>query len=97
MNFSKLNIRKNLLLAIIVMVSTGCEKFLDVNTDLDQPSESTPNFLLPPILGLMAVNCYEQGETTGYFAQHVAILMWQEMRKTLLKQQKKKALKTMKG
>ncbi len=74
MNFSKFNLRKNLLLALIIITGASCEKFLDVNTDLDQPSKSTPDFLLPPILGLTAVNCYEQGETTGYFAQHVATL-----------------------
>ncbi|MEN8250560.1 MAG: SusD/RagB family nutrient-binding outer membrane lipoprotein [Bacteroidota bacterium] len=67
-------ITKSALLAIFFLASTSCENFLDVNEDADQPSSATPNLLLTPIQGLMAINCYEQGETTAYFAQHVATL-----------------------
>lgn len=62
-------------LILTITLSTGCDEFLDVNEDKDQPSESTPNFLLTPIQGLMSINCYEQGETSAYFAQHVATLV----------------------
>ncbi|MEP4532802.1 MAG: SusD/RagB family nutrient-binding outer membrane lipoprotein [Cyclobacteriaceae bacterium] len=65
---------KYFLLSLSVLFLAGCEDFLDVNEDKDQPSESTPNFLLTPIQGLMAINCYEQGETSAYFAQQVATL-----------------------
>ena len=33
---------------------TGCEKFLDVNTDPNNPTSSTPNFLLPNIIAQTA-------------------------------------------
>ena len=53
---------------------TGCDKFFDVNEDTDLPSAATPNLLLSPIQGLMATNCYEQGETAAYFAQQIATI-----------------------
>lgn len=71
MNYSTM---KPLLIILLVLTTISCDDFLDVNTDLDQPSETTPNLLMPPVLGLMAVNCFEQGETTAYFAQHLATL-----------------------
>lgn len=70
----KLTFTRILLVITIGLTTVSCDDFLDVNTDTDSPSQSTPNFLLPPILGLYAVNCYEQGETTAYFAQHIATL-----------------------
>ena len=73
MNNNPLSINK-LALIVLVFISFSCEKFLDVNTDLDRPSEAPSNLLLPPMLSLMAVNCYEQGETTGYLTQQVATL-----------------------
>ncbi len=63
---------KSLLLVFLTSLSISCEDFLDVNVDSDNPKNATPNFLMPPVMSLMAVNCYEQGETTAYFAQHVA-------------------------
>lgn len=65
---------KNILIAALLLVGFGCEEFLDVNVDDDQPSKSTPNHLVNPITGLMAINCYEQGETTAYFTQQIATL-----------------------
>ena len=61
------------MIGTIVLIS-GCDKFFDVNDDTDLPSAATPNLLLTPIQGLMATNCYEQGETSAYFAQQIATL-----------------------
>ena len=61
-------------IAFILLFCCSCEGLLDVNTDTDNPSIAPPDLLLPPILGFYAVNCYQQGETTSYFTQHVATL-----------------------
>lgn len=58
----------------LMLASTGCEDFFDVNTDEDQPSSATPNLLLSPVIALMSTNCYEQGETTAYFTQQLTTL-----------------------
>lgn len=59
--------------AMAILV-TSCDDFFDVNDDTDLPSEATPDLLLTPIQGLMATNCYEQGETSAYFAQQLATI-----------------------
>lgn len=63
-----------MLLVAIFTLASGCDKFFDVNDDTDLPSSATPNLLLTPIQGLMATNCYQQGETSAYFAQQIATL-----------------------
>ncbi|MEQ8549951.1 MAG: SusD/RagB family nutrient-binding outer membrane lipoprotein [Cyclobacteriaceae bacterium] len=59
---------------VLLLTFSSCEDFLDVNKDTDKPSSATPNLLLTPVQGLMSTNCYQQGETTAYFAQQVATL-----------------------
>ncbi|WP_046245604.1 SusD/RagB family nutrient-binding outer membrane lipoprotein [Hymenobacter terrenus] len=61
-----------LVLALAGPVLTGCESFLDKNTDPNSPTETTPNFLLPSIISNgLAI----QGSTslrTAYITQYVA-------------------------
>lgn len=60
---------------LFVLLSMGaCEKFLDVNKDMDLPSESTPNFLLPPVLGNLSTSHFDHGDVVAYFTQQVATL-----------------------
>lgn len=63
---------RTLLLVLTLLLQASCQEFLDVNENTDLPAKAPSNLLLPPILGLMAVNCYEQGETTAYFTQQLA-------------------------
>ena len=61
-----------ILMAVGLISSTSCEKFLDVNDDQDRPFTSTPDSLLPAVIGNLAVSHYDHGETTAYFTQQVA-------------------------
>lgn len=63
-----------MLFVAIFTLASGCDDFFDVNDDTDLPSEAPPNLLLIPVEGLMSINCYEQGETSAYFAQQIATL-----------------------
>ncbi len=63
-----------LLILILVFGLISCEKFLDVNEDLDSPYTSTPDFLLPSVIANMATSIYDHGETDAYFTQQVATL-----------------------
>lgn len=49
----------------------GCDDFLDVNTSLDNDEKTTPNFMLPAVLGNMAYSHYSHSETTAYITQYV--------------------------
>ena len=53
---------------------TSCEKFLDVNKAVDYPSESSPNFLLPPVQAWLSTAHFDHGECNAYFTQQVATL-----------------------
>jgi len=67
--------KNNIFFILIFVVGfTSCNKFLDVNQDLDSPSTSTPNYLLPPVLANMATSIYDHGETDAYFTQQVATM-----------------------
>ena len=61
-----------ILVVIGVLSITSCEKFLDVNDDVDRPFTSTPDSLLPAVIGNLTVSHYDHGETTAYFTQQVA-------------------------
>ncbi|MCK5907943.1 MAG: SusD/RagB family nutrient-binding outer membrane lipoprotein, partial [Flavobacteriales bacterium] len=61
-----------ILMVIGLISTTSCEKFLDVNDDQDRPFTSTPDSLLPAVIGNLAVSHYDHGETTAYFTQQVA-------------------------
>lgn len=80
---------KKILIAIagLIFLSglTSCEKFLDVNTDPNNPTATTPNFLLPSIIsnglamqgtesyafvGLLTQNIGRRGAALGTFEQY---------------------------
>lgn len=63
-----------ILLVVGVLGTTSCEKFLDVNDDVDQPFTSTPDSLLPAVINRLAVSHFKAGETSAYFTQQVATL-----------------------
>lgn len=67
-------IKKILFFAVLLLSVNSCEKFLDVNEDLDSPYTSTPNFLLPSVIANMSTSIYDHGETDAYFTQQVATL-----------------------
>ncbi|TDQ09750.1 SusD/RagB family nutrient-binding outer membrane lipoprotein [Pedobacter metabolipauper] len=52
---------------------SSCEKgFLDVNTDPNNPTETTPNFLLPSIIANgLAMQGYESYQLTGLLTQNI--------------------------
>ncbi len=63
--------KKSIIYLLFALVFLGCEDFLDVNESLDNDERTTPNFMLPAVLGNMAYTHYEQGETTVYITQYV--------------------------
>jgi hypothetical protein len=70
-----MNMKKYILIILTVsMMASSCEKFLDVNRLEDYPSESTPNFLLPPVQAWLGTAHFDHGECNAYFAQQVATL-----------------------
>jgi hypothetical protein len=51
---------------------TSCKKFLDVNTDPNNPTSTTANFLLPSIIANgLATQGYESYQFTGVFTQNI--------------------------
>jgi len=66
--------KKLLIFTILLLSISSCEKFLDVNEDLDSPYTSTPNYLLPSVIANMATSIYDHGETDAYFTQQVGTL-----------------------
>ena len=63
--------KKYSLLILFTFLFLGCEDFLDVNESLDNDERTTPNYMLPAILGNMAYAHYGQAETTVYITQYV--------------------------
>jgi len=55
----------------MVLSFWGCSDFLDINESVDNDERTTPNFMLPAVLGNMAYSHYEQGEITVYITQYV--------------------------
>lgn len=68
------NISLYIILVIGMLSATSCEKFLDVNEDQDQPFTSTPDSLLPAVIGKLVVSHFDHGDVTAYFTQQVATL-----------------------
>jgi len=64
--------KKYIILFITVVFFWGCDDFLDVNTSLDSDEQTTPNYMLPAVLGNMAYAHYAHGETTAYITQYVS-------------------------
>jgi Starch-binding associating with outer membrane len=51
---------------------TSCEKYLDVNTDPNNPTETTPNFLLPSIIANgLYMQSFEQYQMIGLITQNI--------------------------
>ena len=63
--------KKYIILIATTVFFWGCADFLDVNTSLDNDEKTTPNYLLPAVLGNMAYAHYSHGETTAYITQFV--------------------------
>lgn len=63
--------KKSIIFLLFTALFLGCEDFLDVNESLDNDERTTPNYMLPAILGNMAYAHYAQGETTAYITQYV--------------------------
>jgi hypothetical protein len=57
---------------LLSFVLFGCEDFLDVNTDPDSPTTSTPDFLLPPVMAWTATSVFDHGEEIAYLTQQLA-------------------------
>src|SRR6476620_11875705 len=65
----KLNI---LFIAIILIGMGGCKKFLDVNTNPNQPTHPPINGLLGKITNGTALNVYRVANITNYYVQYFA-------------------------
>lgn len=65
----KLNI---LFIAIILIGSGGCKKFLDVNTNPNQPTRPPINGLLGKVTNGTALNVYRVANITNYYVQYFA-------------------------
>ncbi|TCC83759.1 SusD/RagB family nutrient-binding outer membrane lipoprotein [Pedobacter hiemivivus] len=67
---------KKFIIFIVGVVSltaiTSCKKFLDVNTDPNNPTSTTPNFLLPSIIANgLAMQGFEAYQFTGILTQNI--------------------------
>ena len=67
---------KKLIIMTVAVVSilgmSACKKFLDVNTDPNNPTATTPNFLLPSIIANgLAMQGFESYQLTGILTQNV--------------------------
>lgn len=57
---------------ICLLEMSACKKFLDVNTDPNNPTSTTPNFLLPSIIANgLAMQGFESYQLTGLLTQNV--------------------------
>lgn len=63
--------KKSIILILFTVMFWGCEDFLDVNQSLDNDERTTPDYMLPAVLGNMAYTHYEQGEITAYITQYI--------------------------
>lgn len=63
--------KKSIIFLLFTIVFWGCDDFLDVNESVDNDERTTPNFMLPAILGNMAYAHHAQSETTAYICQYV--------------------------
>lgn len=63
--------KRSIIFLLFTFIFWGCEDFLDVNESLDNDERTTPNFMLPAVLGNMAYQHYGQAETTVYITQYV--------------------------
>jgi Starch-binding associating with outer membrane len=57
------------LLTGILVVATGCESFLDVNTNPNGPQSVSANLYLPPMLHWMVTSPQFDGRFVGHYAQ----------------------------
>ncbi len=59
-------------LAILVLVFSGCEKYLDINQDPNRPTVPPINGLLASVTQQTALNFQRVGNTTSYYVQYLA-------------------------
>jgi hypothetical protein len=64
-------INTGLLLGLLAVL-TGCQKFLDVNTDPNRPTRPPINGLLATTTQQSALNVFRTGNTTSYYTQYLA-------------------------
>jgi hypothetical protein len=65
------NIAYTLSLAGIISVAGGCNKFVDINTDPNNPTTAELSLLLPSTEVSMAANMYQLNSGTSTFMQHM--------------------------
>ena len=65
------NIAYTLLLAGVIPVAGGCNKFVDINTDPNNPTTAELSLLLPSTEVSMAANMYQLNSGTSTFMQHM--------------------------
>lgn len=65
---------KNILIFCItaVFLLTGCEGFLDINDDPNNPTEAPPQGLITNVTFETAQNTYRMGSITSYYVQYLA-------------------------
>lgn len=59
-----------LLILAVVISTTGCEKYLDVNTNPNAPQEVAANLYLAPMLHWMATAPQYDGRFIGRYTQN---------------------------
>lgn len=62
--------RRILFIALVTIISTSCEEFLDVNTDISKPQEASAPVLLAPMLADMARGEQFDSRFVGQFVQY---------------------------
>jgi hypothetical protein len=60
------------LLALVAIAAAGCKKYLDVNTNPNQPTKPPINGLLGRITNGTALNVYRVGDLVGNYVQYLA-------------------------
>lgn len=62
--------RRILFIALVTIISTSCEEFLDVNTDISKPQSASAPVLLAPMLADMARGEQFDSRFVGQFVQY---------------------------
>lgn len=70
MNFK--NKLKSILGVSMILLASGCESFLDVNTNPNNPTDAPISGLMTNITYQTSLNVFRQGNTTSYYVQYLA-------------------------
>lgn len=57
---------------LLLLTLTGCDKYLDVNTDPNRPTAPPINGLLATVTQQSALNVFRTGNTASYYVQYLA-------------------------